>query len=658
LEIKELTEIVRRAQGGDSHAQQELYLANSKSVYFLAFKILRNKEDAEDITQDVFATVFERLPELKQPAAYIKWVNQITSNKCLNYLSRKKPVLADDLDVLEILDLDEGEENATPEKLYDDEETRRIILEIIDALPDAQRICVMYRYFNQFSIEEIAALTGANEHTVKSRLALARQKIRAAILEKEEKEGIRLHVLIPIMPVLMKALDDFQMPEGAQARMWENIQKSVSSGADRPENSGDAPQNGSASGVSGANIAMKAGMTVKTKIIMGIFVAAVITAGVIFIPRLINTAPETTPPAVTDTMAPTPGNTDSREPNTEQPIISNTDNQLSVATYIKEMPPLAAGYDSSLFLQDDGVLLACGNYGINTSLYPTEIMSGVKAVSTKGKEAWFVIKNDESLWGWGNNKNGLLGDIEKTVFDSEVKILDDVAAVSCGYSHVMAIKIDGSLWEWGSGNDTPAKIMDSVMAISAGNGHSMAVMSDGSLWAWGYNKYGQLGDGTNENRSDPVKIMDDVIAVSAGNTHTMAIKADGSLWAWGDNKYGLLGDGTENESLIPIKIMDNAAAVSAGSAHTLAIKTDGSLWSWGRTSVSGGTPIPGKGDLGPSPEKIMDNVAVVSVGAAHSVIMKTDGSVWTWGVNSWGLLGNNTKDSKEKPDKIMDALND
>lgn len=223
MKIAEYSQLVRAAQNGDTGAQQELYIESSKHVYYLALKIVHNENDAEDIMQDVFITVFDKLPALKQPAAYPKWVSQITAHRCASFLRQKRAVPGEEQDILDILDLEEDENSPTPERLYDDEETRRLILEIVDNLPDAQRMCILYRYFNQFSIKEIADITETNEFTVKSRLALARKKLRNAILAKEEKEGIRLHVIIPIMPILMRALDEFTMPEGLTERMWTRI---------------------------------------------------------------------------------------------------------------------------------------------------------------------------------------------------------------------------------------------------------------------------------------------------------------------------------------------------------------------------------------------------------------------------------------------------
>lgn len=142
-----------------------------------------------------------------------------------------------------------------------------------------------------------------------------------------------------------------------------------------------------------------------------------------------------------------------------------------------------------------------------------------------------AIKTDGSLWGWGDNFYGQLGDGTTTSRYSPVKIMDDVLSVSVG----------------------------------AGGMHTVIVKTDGSLWSWGYNSCGQLGDGTTTNRYSPVKIMDNVIFASVGEAHTMAMKADGSLWAWGDNSYGQLelGDQTTTATAIPIRIISNFSTIQS-----------------------------------------------------------------------------------------------
>lgn len=123
-----------------------------------------------------------------------------------------------------------------------------------------------------------------------------------------------------------------------------------------------------------------------------------------------------------------------------------------------------------------------------------------------------------------------------------------------------------------------------VTGLSAGSSHCLAVLSDGTLWAWGSNQHGQLGDGTQLDKSVPVQIGkdNDWVEVSAGTDYSLATKKDGSLWAWGSNDCGQLGDGTTKDKLKPIKVSyQRFDKVEAGRNYSLAIGADGTLWESG-----------------------------------------------------------------------------
>ena len=281
-----------------------------------------------------------------------------------------------------------------------------------------------------------------------------------------------------------------------------------------------------------------------------------------------------------------------------------------------------------------------------------------------------AITEDGSLWMWGWNINGQLGDGTTEEKHAPVKVMENVKMISLGEYHSGAIKEDGSLWMWGS-NDagqlgdgtteeklTPVKVMENVKSVGLGDFYSGAIKEDGSLWTWGDNGYGQLGDGTNESKDIPVKIMENVKNVSFSDVHSGAIKEDGSLWMWGDNGYGQLGDGTNGTYAArkhsPVKVMENVKEISLGNAHSGAIKEDGSLWTWGWNYW--GQLGDGTNEDKNTPVKIMENVKNVNLGVACSGAITEDGNLWMWGANDKGQLGDGTNEDKNTPVKFMENI--
>ena len=274
-----------------------------------------------------------------------------------------------------------------------------------------------------------------------------------------------------------------------------------------------------------------------------------------------------------------------------------------------------------------------------------------------GSQYNIAIMGDGSLWAWGNNEYGQLGNGTRTNSSTPQKIGTDFSLVSAGSYHTIAIKRDGTLWTWGynhrgqlgdgttTASTIPKQIGTDFVAVAAGSVHSIAIKSDGSLWAWGNNEYGQLGNGTTADTSAPQKIGSGFVAAAAGGSNTLAIKNDGSLWTWGNNGYGQLGDGTTSgyytPNPTPRKVGTGFTVVAAGVDCAAGIKSDGSLWTWG---------FNGDGELGDGtttnrsiPRQIGSGFSAITTGWSHMLALKNDGSLWTWGYNYYGQLGDGQK---------------
>ena len=246
--------------------------------------------------------------------------------------------------------------------------------------------------------------------------------------------------------------------------------------------------------------------------------------------------------------------------------------------------------------------------------------------------------------------------------------------VSTGSNHSLGIKADGTLWAWGDndygqlGNGTniatnaPTQIGTSTnwQKIAAGLDYSLAIKTDGTLWAWGINWTGQLGDGTTNNKNIPTQIGSETkwVSVAAGENHTIAIKANGTLWTWGNNSDSQLGDGTITTKIVPTQIgtATNWQSVAAGTRFSLAIKTNGTLWAWG-DNASGQL---GNGTNNDSTFPIQIGVendwANIATGVSHSVGRKTNGILYTWGNNVHGQLGDGSTTNKNTPVAVYDQV--
>jgi len=276
------------------------------------------------------------------------------------------------------------------------------------------------------------------------------------------------------------------------------------------------------------------------------------------------------------------------------------------------------------------------------------------------------VKDDGTVWAWGNNNNGQLGDGSATSKNTPVQVsgLSGMTAVAAGSGHTVALKNDGTVWAWGNNSNgqlgdgsaasknTPVQVngLSSMTAVAAGSGHTVAMKNDGTVWAWGNNSNGQLGDGSAASKNTPVQVsgLYSMTAVAAGSGHTVALKNDGTVWAWGNNSTGQLGNGNftpSNPTPAQVSGLSGMSsgvviAVAAGYDHTVALKNDGTVWAWGNNA----TGQLGNGNITPSNTPVqvsgLSGVTAVAAGFGHTVALKSDGTVRTWGNNTKGQLGN------------------
>lgn len=280
----------------------------------------------------------------------------------------------------------------------------------------------------------------------------------------------------------------------------------------------------------------------------------------------------------------------------------------------------------------------------------------------------FTLANDGSLWGWGSNSAGQLGDGTLTDRVSPVQILAGAMfdAVATGASHTLALDSDGGLWGWGDNtfgqlgdgttvdNILPTQIMGGATfkAVAAGAHHSLAIDTDGKLWAWGRNEHGQLGDESTVERWKPTPIAPTTrwTSIAGGRNHTLGIQEDGSLWVWGDNTFGQVDDRSPQNQDSPIQILiaQKFSTIAAGAHHSLAIDADGNLWAWGQNDR-------GQLGLGEAPNGLPARVQPgatfrsVSAGAAHSLAIDATGGLWAWGGNDDGQFGSGPSRNEPVP---------
>ena len=342
-----------------------------------------------------------------------------------------------------------------------------------------------------------------------------------------------------------------------------------------------------------------------------------------------------------------------------------------------EITAIASGNNNSLALKNDGTVWAWGyNYygqlGDGTRTDKTMAvqvsgLSGITAIAGGGSHS-LALKNDGAAWAWGDNYYGQLGDgiqpyVPYIKTSVQVNGLSGITAIARGYSHSLALKNDGTVWAWGSNyygqlgdgtvvdRETVVQVsgLSGITAIVGGGSHSLALKKDGTVWAWGNNENGQLGDGTVINKTTAVQVsgLSGITAIASGYSHSLALKNDGTVWAWGNNYNGQLGDGTTMYATTAVQVrgLSGITAIAGGGLHSLALKNDGTVWAWGNNLKRQlGEGIPVYATYYGTAVKVswLREITAITSGYSHSLAQRYNGNVQAWGNNEYGQLGDGT----------------
>jgi alpha-tubulin suppressor-like RCC1 family protein len=319
---------------------------------------------------------------------------------------------------------------------------------------------------------------------------------------------------------------------------------------------------------------------------------------------------------------------------------------------------------------------------------PTRVvnLSGVRAVAGGGRsESAYALRNDGTVWAWGNNVGGQLGNgwssgssggwVTEPV---RVLGLTGVTAISATGYNGFALRNDGTVWAWGSdaggllgdgpfcdvltGCTSPVPVQVSeltdVVAIATNHTTAYAVRADGTVWVWGSNLHGALGNGSAlgaASAPEQVPGLTGVTAIAGGGNSAYVLRADGTVWSWGQNRHGQLGNGQACdpnaalpcESTVPVQVsgLTGVTAVAGGFANGYAVLADGTVRAWGTDDAGrlGDGPfceIPGCESRVPVPVSHLDDVTQVSSFDFGAYALRADGSVLAWGSDDNQSLGN------------------
>ena len=355
---------------------------------------------------------------------------------------------------------------------------------------------------------------------------------------------------------------------------------------------------------------------------------------------------------------------------------------------------IACVYQGMLAIKSNGTLWAWGKGNVgqlglgNSTAYSSPMQVGNDSNWAKvkgGSQFTIATKTDGTLWGWGDGAEGATGHGNTTDYNSPVQIgeLTDWSDISAANNRTcVAIKTDGTLWAWGKndngqigdgsaiGRKSPVQVGDLTTwskAVTEGE-LTLAINTSGELFAWGINNRGQHGQGDTTARSSPVKVGS-LTTWAECHSHGSStygrgfgIKTDGTLWGWGDGYAGALGLGNQTDYSSPVQVGSltdwSKFPIDAELSTSMSvIKTDGTMWTWGRNLV--GSLGLGNTTKYSSPVQIGsgDDWSSRSMGGYQQAGLRKINNnagyaLWTWGVGSFGSTGHNDTVARSSPTQL------
>jgi alpha-tubulin suppressor-like RCC1 family protein len=343
--------------------------------------------------------------------------------------------------------------------------------------------------------------------------------------------------------------------------------------------------------------------------------------------------------------------------------------------------------DGTLWTWGHNYYKQLGDGGTSSRAIPQKVDSSTDWISINtGNYHTVALKSDGTLWVWGPNHNydGISTpeaednyrpiQVRTATKPQDLELLEEPTwrSVSTGTSHTLMIADDGTLWGWGI-NDNGNLGDDSTTSyyipkqigsdhnwksihIGIGNSYTLGIKDDNTLWGWGTNVGGELGNGfAGGKQKTPTQIGDKKWkSVSPGFSSVVAIRDDDTLWVWGSNTYGVLGNGASVSYLVPtqIQFLHKWKIASTSRYSSAAIRSDGTLWAWGQNEYGQLCDNTKNNRYTPKQIGSDNNWVAAKMGYKRLYAMKSDGTIWGCGSNNNGELGDGTKNDRSTLQKL------